>query len=163
MKKMLMLISFSSILVLGACSAKDNNLSKPNNNTTQTTNQKETDNKFNKSIVANGMEITVKKLKPVDSANGSSKSSKNLYGFDILGKNISSGTKKGLGAIDFILKTTDGKTHKIDDTVNNFGNEVSEGRVVSGKAYFSINKDKTVESLQYKPLNKVLISWQLNN
>ncbi|MSD83867.1 DUF4352 domain-containing protein [Lactobacillus curvatus] len=163
MKKLVMLMSFSSILLLGACSTKENSASKANNDTAQTTKQKETTNQFNKAIVANGMEITVKKLKTVDSANGTTKSSKNLYGFDISGKNISSGTKKGLGAIDFTLKTTDGKTHQIDDRVNNFGNEVSEGETVSGKAYFSINKGEKVQSLQYKPMNKVLISWQLNN
>lgn len=141
---------------------KEHAATKSNNDKTQITKQKATDNQFNKPIVANGMEITVKKLKTVDSANGTTKSSKNLYGFDISGKNISSGTKKGLGAIDFTLKTTDGKTHQIDDRVNNFGNEVSEGETVSGKAYFSIKKSEQVEALQYKPIDKVLISWQLN-
>lgn len=162
MKKIVMLISFSAILLLGACSVNGKNATKNKDNTTQTTKSKETNNKLNKAIVANGMEITVKQLKTVDSGNGSSKSDKDLYGFDITGKNISSGTKKGLGAIDFILKTTDGKTHKIDDSVNNFGNEVTEGKRVSGKAYFSIKKSETVEALQYKPIDKVLISWKLN-
>lgn len=125
--------------------------------------QKKTTNKFNRPIVADGVEITVKQLKTADAANGTDKSTKSLYGFKISGKNMTSDPNKGIGAIDFVLKTTDGKVHQIDDTVTNFGKAIEEGQTVSGNAYFSIDKDQKVAKLQYKPSDKVLISWPINN
>ena len=104
-------------------------------------------NNFFYSIVVFGMELTLKQLKTTTVSKNEGKETKSLYGFEINGKNISS-AKLGLGAIDFVVTTTDGKEHRIDKTI-------------SGKAYFSIDKDQKIEQIQYKPVDKVLASWNV--
>ena len=117
-------------------------------------------NKLGESIVVDGIELTLKQIKTSIVSKNEGKETKSLYGFDINGKNITS-AKLGLGAIDFVVITEDGKEHRIDDTISNFGNEIEPDKTISGKAYFSIDKGKTIEKIQYKPVDKVLASWRL--
>lgn len=114
---------------------------------------------LNEPLVIDGLEITVSQLETsniiVDGQN------KKLYGFDVHGKNISS-VAKGLGAIDFVLTTEDGKEYELDDSISAFGNELKQEEEIEGKIYFSIESGKKVKTVGYKPSNEVLISWEIN-
>lgn len=162
MKKLAIGISVTTILFLGACSTTTNESkdSTKKGDKTEVVQKQTTANKLDEPIVVDGIELTIKQLKTTIVSKNEGKENKLLYGFDIHGKNIS-GAKLGLGAIDFIVTTTDGKEHKIDDTVSNFGNEVEFDKSISGKAYFSIDKDQKVKQIQYKPIDKVLASWDV--
>lgn len=162
MKKIMIGISLIALLLLGACSAsgtKEKKVSEKNEDTGETKKQSGA-SKLGETIVVDGLEITIKQLKTTTVVKNEGKDKKDLYGVEITGKNIGS-IPMGLGAIDFIVTTADGKEHKIDDSVTNFGDEIVQDKSLTGKAYFVIEKDQKIAQLQYKPSDKVLANWDL--
>lgn len=162
MKKLAIGLSLIAMLLLGACSATTNDSKETTKreDKTEVVQKQASTNKLGEAIVVDGMELTLKQLKTTTVSKNEGKETKSLYGFEINGKNISS-AKLGLGAIDFVVTTTDGKEHSIDDAVSNFGNEIEPDKTISGKAYFSIDKGQKIEKIQYKPVDKVLVSWNV--
>lgn len=161
MKKLLISFSLVALLFLGACSGTDSKSNQNNKNQDKSSETKqETGSALTEPVVVNGMELTIEQLKTTAVSSGEGKENKNLYGFEINGKNISS-TKSGLGAIDFVLTTSDGKEHAIDDTIVNFGNEIEPDKSITGKMYFAIDKNHKITKLSYKPEDKVLNSWDV--
>ena len=162
MKKLAIGLSLTVMLFLGACSATTNEGEKTakKEDKTEAVQKQASANKLGKAIVVDGLELTLNQLKTTTVSKNEGKETKSLYGFDINGNNIST-TKLGLGAIDFVVITTDGKEYRIDDTVSNFGNEIEPEKTISGKAYFAIDKEQKIEQIQYKPMDKVLASWNV--
>lgn len=148
-----MSISLVLLVLLGACSG-DNAAEKEQKNQTEKTSEK---NLANKSQVVDGLKITIKKQEENEKVEGKKK--ENLYTFTIEGENASS-VKKGLGSIDFVLKTKDKKEVKLDDSLATFGNELKSGEKLSGKVSFATNK--APDKLVYKPNGKELAEWSVN-
>ncbi|EUJ31340.1 hypothetical protein MFLO_08947 [Listeria floridensis FSL S10-1187] len=113
----LILLSAALLVILGACSS-GNSAKEKKRPVTRTATEK-----MNKPIVVNGMELTVSQEKTRSVKAG--KQIKDLYGFKIRGENISN-AKVGLGSIDFVLLTSDGKEVSIDDSLETFGNEIEK-------------------------------------
>lgn len=164
MKKFMLGIVLLAILFLGACSSsstkkKSTNEKKENSSLTK---KEVSASNLDEPIIVNGLELTIKQLKTKTMVGNEGKDKKSVYGVEISGKNIGSGAS-GLGAIDFVVTTTDGKEHKVDDNFMNFGDEIPQDKTLSGKAYFVIDKNQKIAQLQYKPVDKVLVSWNLKS
>ncbi|MBC1521344.1 DUF4354 domain-containing protein [Listeria aquatica] len=83
-----------------------------------------------------------------------------LYTFVISGENVSS-VNKGLGSIDFILKTKSGKEVRVDSSMAMFGDEIEPGKRIKGKVSFALDKKQIGTKLVYKPVNKELAEWDV--
>ncbi|WP_239256600.1 DUF4352 domain-containing protein [Listeria ilorinensis] len=144
MKKAGLLLVVCILLVLTACGNK-------------TDNQKE--DTLDKPIVVDNLKMNVKAMDTAEKV--SDKKKQTLYTFTVSGENVSS-SKKGLGSIDFILKTEDGKEVKIDDSLATFGDEIEPGKSIEGKVYFSLGEGQKASKLIYKPADKELAEWDVS-
>ncbi|EIA19563.1 hypothetical protein X560_1499 [Listeria fleischmannii 1991] len=153
MKKVLLSIGLGSVLLLAACSPGTGDEKKTDTKATETA-KAET-----KDTVVDGLKIKVKKQEVDEKV--SDKKKQQLYTFTISGENMSS-TNKGLGAVDFVLKTKDGKEIEVDPSMAMFGDEIKPGKTLEGKASFAVDEKQTATKLLYKPLDKVLAEWDVS-
>ncbi|MEG0256181.1 DUF4352 domain-containing protein [Vagococcus sp.] len=149
MKKLLISIGLGMVLLLSACSGSENK-----NETTKVETAAES-----KSVVIDGIRIKIKKQE-LDEITVDGKI-KQLLTFTVSGENISS-TEKGLGSVDFILKTKDGKELEVDPSMVMFGDAISPGKTLTGKVSFTLNEKQTATKLVYKPLDKELAEWEVS-
>lgn len=149
MKKILVIIGLGMILLLSACSGSRNT-----NETTKVESAKES-----KSTIIDGIKIKIKKQE-LDEITVDGKI-KQLLTFTVSGENISS-TERGLGSVDFILKTKDGKELEVDPSMTMFGEAISPGKTLTGKVSFTLNEKQTATKLIYKPLDKKLAEWEVS-
>lgn len=157
MKKALIIISLGAVLFLAACS--ENTKSEKNTDTKQTEKAEVEAKVEDKDTVVDGLKIKIKKQE-VNKKVSNSKTQQ-LYTFTISGENMSS-TNKGLGAVDFVLKTKDGKEIQIDPSMAAFGNEIEPNKQLEGKASFAVDEKQTATKLVYKPLDKELAEWEVS-
>ncbi|WP_260484685.1 DUF4352 domain-containing protein [Listeria booriae] len=158
MKKMMICLGLSSFLLLGACSNNTDTAG-----TTKDTSEKQTQTQKKAEDVSidkivDGIKIKVNKPE-IDEKILKNKI-QNLYTFTISGENASS-VAKGLGSIDFVLKTKDGKMVELDHTMAMFGDEIKPGKKIEGKVSFALDKNQTPAQLLYKPADKVLAEWDV--
>ncbi|WP_221635723.1 DUF4354 domain-containing protein [Listeria aquatica] len=159
MKKSLLISCVMAVGLLGACSPDSSeNTDKEKRFSNKTEQKEKATNDLNKPVVVDGIELAVKQEETTDIKKD--KETKRLYSFNISGKNVSS-TNKGLGSIDFQLKTTKGKIIKVDDSLATFGNEIKKDKTIKGKAYFSVNANEKVSEIEYKPVDDVLVAWKI--
>ncbi len=159
MKKWIMTLSALFLVFLAACSnSAETKNDKTESKQTVKSGSESNNSDLNKAIVVNGLELTVKQNKSSEMKKG--EQTKKLYSFTVKGKNVGN-TKSGLGSIDFVLKTKDNKEIQIDDSLENFGNEISKGKAISGPVYFSVAEKLNVQKIEYKPEDKVLASWEV--
>lgn len=158
MKKMMICLGLSSFLILGACSNHtDTTETKRDSSEKQTQTQKKAENASTYKVI-DGLKIKVNK--PEVDEKISKNKTQNLYTFTISGENVSS-VAKGLGSIDFALKTKDGKILGLDYTMAMFGDEIKPGKKIEGKVSFALDKNQTPAELLYKPSDKVLAEWDV--
>lgn len=147
MKKIILIISILLVAMSG-CSKK-----------------KEVENRDNiklveeESVVIDGLEILFSEVEMTDIVN-SNEDERFLYTFPVTGKNISS-VSKGLGAADFKLVDTDGKTYEIDHTFVIFGDSVAPGETIEGELNFSLAGTALPEKLTYQPIDEVVRTWKI--
>lgn len=153
MKKFLISIGLVGILLLSACSGNTDSAKKTDTDQTEKAKVEE------KNIVVDGLKIKIKKQEVNQKV--SNKKKQQLYTFTISGENMSS-TNKGLGAVDFVLKTKDGKEIQIDTSMAAFGNEIKPGKKLEGKASFVVDEKQAATKLIYKPLDKELAEWDVS-
>ncbi|WP_088809675.1 MULTISPECIES: DUF4352 domain-containing protein [Listeria] len=151
MKKALISIGLSSVLLLTACSSDGNQEYKAEK--TEQKAKAET-----KDTVVDGLKIVIKNQEVNEKV--TEKETQKLYTFTISGENMAS-TNKGLGAVDFVLKTKDGKEFEVDPSMAMFGDEIKPGKTLEGKASFAIPENQTAMKLIYKPLDKELAEWDV--
>ncbi|WP_348921855.1 DUF4352 domain-containing protein [Enterococcus rotai] len=166
MKKVMLTIGLGLSLLLVGCNAKTNNVkdtdSSGNGAKIEQVTKKDGSKAEDKGtpVVVDGIEITISDMQTREAV-GEKQAKQTLYSFHVKGKNISF-SEKGLGSIDFILKTKDGKEHTISENYNIFGDGIDENEEIEGDLYFLLDNDAEVESLEYKPLDDVLMTWELN-
>ncbi|MBC1936805.1 hypothetical protein HCA69_10535 [Listeria grandensis] len=162
MKKTVLISCIIAVGLLGGCSLaeseKIDQVNQGTNQTKQVDKQEKVADDLNKPVVVDGIELTVKQEETTDMKKGDL--TNRLYSFSISGKNIST-TKKGLGAIDFLVKTTNGKKIKVDDSLETFGNEIEKDKTITGRAYFSVGANEKVSEIEYKPADDVLMVWKI--
>ncbi|EOD7438602.1 DUF4352 domain-containing protein [Enterococcus faecium] len=110
------------------------------------------------SVIVNGLELTLSGFSQKEMVTANQKKQQ-VYVVHVKGKNVSS-SDKGLGAIDFVLKTTDGKTHQVTSELASFGNELQNSKSIEGDLYYSLSKNEKPKMVEYKPTDKVLYSWK---
>ena len=164
MKKKILILSLGLTLLLTGCNAKENNKTDGSGESVKIEQKKDTkkskEEKSDKTTVVEGIEITVSDMQTREAVVENQKK-QTLYSFHVKGKNISF-SEKGLGSVDFVLKTVDGKDHTISENYNIFGNGIAENEEIEGDLYYLLDKDVEVKSLEYKPVDKVLMTWKLN-
>lgn len=142
---------FSMTLFLGGCStASQSNASASSTSSAIST-------KKDQSVIVDGIELTVDQFsqkKMVDNK----KKEQTVFTAHVTGKNVT-GASKGLGAIDFILKTSDGKEHQVSTDLSSFGNDIDTAKTIEGDLYFTLGKNDSPKTIEYKPADKVLYSW----
>lgn len=150
MKKIVLVCSMATFVLLTACS----NASEGKVNNSNSSNQMET-------RVVDGLSFEVKQQpnKPIIENNG--KQSNTLLTFTVKGTNLTP-FPKGLGATDFTWKTEDGKEMPIAENMTAFGDEILSGKSLSGDVYFKVPNKKTGGTLQYKVKNKVISEWKID-
>lgn len=163
MKKKILIIGLGLTLLLASCDANENNKTDSSGNSIKIEkkeNKKTKEEKSDKITVVDGLEITISDMQAREAV-GDKQTKQTLYSFHVKGKNISF-SEKGLGSVDFVLKTADGKEHTISENYNIFGNGVLENEEIEGDLYYLLDKAAEVRSLEYKPVDKVLMTWELN-
>lgn len=169
MKKIIIAGSIAALTVLGACSAntdtKDTNTTKEETKKAATDTKKPaTDNKKtakSEPIVVNGIQLTLDGQE-ITKAISKDQKEQNVYTFRVTGKNVSS-INKGLGSVDFILKTKDNKTLETDYNYTAFGGEIKPEKSLSGPVSFTLNKDQKATKLIYRIGKKEMMSWDVEN
>ena len=147
MKKILVSMGLSLILLLSACSGNTSDIDKAE--TVKTT----------KSTIVDGIKLKVIKQE-LDEIKIEGKT-KQLLTFTVSGENISS-IERGLGSVDFVLKTKDGKEVDVDPSMVMFGEAISPGKILEGKVVFTLNEKQTATKLIYKPLEEALAEWEVS-
>ena len=164
MKKKVLIIGLGLTLLLAGCGANENNKTDGSGESIKIekkeNSKKSKEEKSDKTTVVDGLEITISDMQTREAV-GENQTKQTLYSFHVKGKNISF-SEKGLGSVDFVLKTADGKEHTISENYNIFGNGISENEEIEGDLYYLLDKDTEVKSLEYKPVDKVLMTWELN-
>lgn len=151
MNKLLIILGIVIVSILSACSSKEIKAD-------QEVEQVKKSGKLGEAVVAEGIELEVMQNKATSIVK--KKKKKILYRFKVSGTNVSQSTK-GLGAIDFVLKTKAGKEIKIDDSVEAFGDTINAEKSISGTVYFSVDQNVEISKLVYKPRNKEVVSWKV--
>lgn len=147
MKKLLVSMGLSMILLLSACSGNTSEIDK--SETAETT----------KSTIVDGIKLKLKKQE-LDEITIDGKT-KQLFTFTVSGENIAS-TERGLGSVDFVLKTKDGKEVDVDPSMVMFGEAISPGKTLEGKVVFTLDEKQTATKLIYKPLEEALAEWEVS-
>ncbi|MBC1521713.1 DUF4352 domain-containing protein [Listeria aquatica] len=158
MKKTLLIFSALLVVFLTACSsgAGDN---KTNDDNKETKKQSVSISKNDNTITIDNMKIT---LENSDESKVSDKGSsdKKVYSFKVKAENVSN-DQKGMGTVDFALKTSDGKTVKPDYSYASFGDSFEKGESLTGTVYFVLKKGVAPKELQYKPGDDVKATWEV--
>lgn len=89
------------------------------------------------------------------------KKKQTIYSVHVKGKNVSA-DMKGLGAIDFLLKTDKGE-QTINMDFTSFVDEMDKGETIEGDLYFQLKKGETPKAIEYKPTDKVMYSWKIDD
>lgn len=164
MKKKVLIIGLGLTLLLAGCGANENNKTDGSRDSIKIekkeNSKKAKEEQSDKTTVVDGLEITISDMQTREAV-GENQAKQTLYSFHVKGKNISF-SEKGLGSVDFVLKTADGKEHTISENYNIFGNGISENEEIEGDLYYLLDKDTEVKGLEYKPVDKVLMTWELN-
>ena len=111
-------------------------------------------------VIVNGLELTVGQFSQKNMVDDGGKQH-SVFTAHVTGKNVS-GATKGLGAIDFVMKTADGKEQEVTADLSSFGNEIESTKTIEGDLYFSLDKKETPKAIAYKPADKVLYSWDID-
>jgi len=112
-----------------------------------------------KGIVVEGLKISFSDAEILSKVE-TGKNKKDVYVFTVKGENVS-GAVKGLGSIDFQLKTADGEVHAVDSSFAVFGDEIKPGEDISGTIAFSVMPNQKVTSVAYTPADKELMEWKV--
>lgn len=150
MKKLLMLAVLSSALFLGGCDSSSANA-------TQSAETNVAETIIGTSLV-NGVKVDLISVSHIEDESRDDK--KVLYIFEVKGENTSS-VSKGLGASDFVLKTTEDKEITNDGTLASFGDEIMPGENLAGKVYFWVGKNEDPKELVYQPTEEDTYTWKL--
>ncbi|MFZ4870757.1 DUF4352 domain-containing protein [Enterococcus entomosocium] len=155
-KKLLMLIGISFALFhISACSINDksNIVSKSRNGSSEQVAGHPESIISGLKIKIDKQEINQKKTKDGDHE---------LYTFTITGENMGS-VAAGLGSIDFLLETEDGKLLELDHTMAMFGNEIAVGETITGQVSFALEEGQVAKKLIYKPGEEQLAEWDVKS
>ncbi|MBC9722798.1 MAG: DUF4352 domain-containing protein [Lactobacillus sp.] len=150
-----LLCGLSLVLLLSACSTQ-----KKSSNTTDTTGTAESSQITKNDTIVDGIELKVSGVTKKTVVDAKKKKC-TVYFAKVEGKNVSS-SAKGLGAIDFLLKMKDGKEKEVSTDLNSFGNEIQPEATIKGELYFPLKENEIPKSIEYKPANDVLYSWNVN-
>ena len=112
------------------------------------------------SLIVNGGEMTLTDFGEKTLLDTNQKK-QNIYSVHVKGKNVSA-DMKGLGAIDFLLKTDKGE-QTINMDFASFGDELDKGETIEGDLYFQLKKGETPKAIEYKPTDKVMYSWKIDD
>lgn len=158
MKKVLLIFSALFVVFLTACSsgASDN---KSNEDKKETTKQSVSVSKNDNAVTVDNMKITLENS-DVSKVSDKDNSGKKVYSFKVKAENVSN-DQKGMGTVDFMLKTSDGKTVMPDYSYASFGDSFEKGESLTGTVYFVLKKDVTPKELQYKPGDDVKATWEV--
>lgn len=149
MKRKIIVFSIVALFFIGGCSAANTDI------------KDKSDGKSYETVVVDTIQFKVNPLDKINVIKDDGKKTKSLYGFEIMGENLSYAESPGFGASDFVLTTEDGKEHKIDDSIAYFGSEIAPNKSYTGKVYFSLDKKQKPKQLQYKNGDKVIFSWDV--
>ncbi len=137
-------LSLMAVLVLGGCSQADQ--------------KKDTQKKSSESVIVNGLELELSGFEEKKMLDVNQKE-QDVYTVHVKGKNVSS-SNKGLGAIDFILETKDGKEVEVTSDLASFGGEVKTSGTIEGDLFFTLKSNQEPSEVQYKPEKDDLYSWK---
>ncbi|EUJ16977.1 DUF4352 domain-containing protein [Listeria aquatica] len=157
MKKVLLIFSALFVVFLTACSSDTSD--KTSNDKKETTKQSVSVSKNDNTVTVDNMKITLENS-DVSKVSDEKDSNKKVYSFKVKAENVSN-DQKGIGTVDFLLKTSDGKTVKPDYSYASFGDSFEKGDSLTGTVYFVLKKDVTPTELQYKPSDKVKAKWEV--
>jgi Telomeric repeat-binding factor 2. len=155
MKKVVILLMLGISLVLGAgCSTQ--------NKTTGSDGKKSESEKVTKSdsLLVNDLDLLVNHFTEKNMVNIQQKKQekRTVFTAHVVGKNISR-TSKGLGAIDFRLKTAKGKEISVSSNFVSFGEEIPADATIKGDLFFELSEGDKPAEIEYKPATKVLATW----
>lgn len=131
-----------SILALAGCS--------------QAANKKETSDK-KQSFVRQDVDNLLLNISEVKTAKTGDNKNKLILTMDIENNNSQT---KDIGSIDFYLEA-DGKKYDVDGDANAFGEPVDPTKKITKSLTFVVPEKLTDAKLVYKPMDKVLASWEL--
>jgi hypothetical protein len=110
-------------------------------------------------VIVNGLELSVDQFEQKTMVDEEGKE-QTVFSAHVTGMNVSGG-EKGLGAIDFVLTTTDDKEHEVTADLASFGNSLDSGETIEGDLYFSVEDKETPKTIAYKPADDALYTWDI--
>ncbi|STE38080.1 DUF4352 domain-containing protein [Enterococcus mundtii] len=157
-KKLYYLSLLAAPFILAACNTSESTSDSTSDSKNVSINQKnENSSEVLETQFANYLEITPENVRMV--ADGSD-SKKKILMIDIKAVNTSAETT-GIGAYDFLLKSTDKELTPYENA-ENFGLDIESKKEATGVLSFQVDSNENEFTLSYKPHGKELASWKLN-